>query len=825
MNEEAAFNSANQSGEEEKPAISNALIALGIAIAGKRREAVLARLESGIESIWDSCEEAYLGIDDSNRHQYKGRFTKAVSGSGPVSKYPGEEGENRSTAYVRLTTRYVDFAATKLSEIALPIDDKAFSLDATPVPDVDPTQGATPTAQPAMPGGIGGLLGGGQMGAPAMAPGPAAAGGPAFPGAAPQGVPPAVSGEQAPVPAAVGAAIGGSQDPLQAQENANHEAAKKAENRIWDWMVEGGYTREMRRVFHDSARIGVGVLKGPIPDIKKARKLTTDGQIAKLEIVEKVVPVTRRVDPRNLFPAPGCGEDIHDGEFVFEREFVSRKTLLNLKKRKGWNADAIEQVLKEGPGKVNSDAATSDNDEQRTRHQFERWTYYGLLTLEELLAAGVKVPKDEETGDYTMQDAHAIVTLINDTVVKAVLHPLDSGNFPFRVFPWTVRDGHWAGVGVAEQMEMPQRMVNAGTRAMLNNAGKSSGVQIVLDRGSIVPQNGKWEIVPDKVWLKAADAIIDDVRKAFFMFEYPNIQQQLMPIIEYGLRLAEEHTSVPLVSQGFYAQGGSPQTFGQAELQNNNANAMLREKGRMVDEYITEGLVADFYEWLLVDPDVPDDEKGDFSINAKGTSAMVERAIQEFTLIQMLQLSANPAFGADPKKTYAMLLRSKHIDPSDIQYSEQEMQQMASQTPPPPPQVLAAQINAKAKVDAANISAQADLHKSAMDTDRDTVYINAQRERDAQNAQSNREELQLKYQLAILDYANKRNISINEIRAELANNAMKLKTEKELAAMATAASLHKHHNPAMEPAVEVPGRAANGHALDQMPADALSGEQ
>jgi hypothetical protein len=44
---------------------------------------------------------------------------------------------------------------------------------------------------------------------------------------------------------------------------------------------------------------------------------------------------------------------------------------------------------------------------------------------------------------------------------------------------------------------------------MLNNAGKSAGSQIVLDRSCITPATGTgndWTLTPDKIWFKNADA-------------------------------------------------------------------------------------------------------------------------------------------------------------------------------------------------------------------------------------------------------------------------------------------------------------------------------
>src|ERR1700749_231586 len=116
----------------------SALAAIGVEIAGKRDEARTARKSAGIETTWQEAEEAYIGIDDANRHEFTdGRWSKPLALEGPVTtgrrnKNPG----HKSTAYHRLTSRYVDAGAAKLGEILLPADDKAFSINLMPVPEL-----------------------------------------------------------------------------------------------------------------------------------------------------------------------------------------------------------------------------------------------------------------------------------------------------------------------------------------------------------------------------------------------------------------------------------------------------------------------------------------------------------------------------------------------------------------------------------------------------------------------------------------------------------------------------------------------------------------
>ena len=764
------------------------LEALGIALSEKRSEAVSGRLESGIETIWLECEEAYLGIDDMNRHEFAGaRWAKPTTMEGPVTTGARTGDGNRSTVYPRLTSRYVDAGASKLGEILLPIDDKAFSFEPTIVQD----KTAQPEAMPQMPMGM--PQGAPQAGIP-----------PAMPGMPQEGMP------QAPVAPA--------KDP--AYEHAK-ECAKKAEKRIWDWMMECGHASEVRKVIHDAARLGVGILKAPYPDVQTSKAYRNGS----LEVISKVVPKSKWVDPWNCFPDPSCGENIQAGDYFWERDFISPRTLKGLRKHDGYLKDQINKVLKEGPGKCNTEGRNPNEKEKK--HSFEIWYFYGAVSRKDLelaQATGLdSIPED-------MEDIYAIVSIVNDTVIKAVINPLESGDFPYHNVPWQRRSGHWAGVGVGEQVRIPQRMLTAATRGMLNNAGKSAGSQVVIDQGSIIPADGNPYIVPDKLWYKAADSITDDVRKAFAVFQIPNITPQLMSIIEYAMRLAEESTSIPLVTQG---QTGptTPETFGATQMQNNNAMTLLRNIGYSFDDHITVPVVNQYYEYLLLDPSVPDEEKGDFKINAHGSVALVERAMQDQTIFQMGGMVVNPAFGADPKKWFAEFLKTKRLDPRSIQYSEEDQAKMAQQPPPPPPQIQAAQIRAESDAKKVQAQIQADMQKSQaemalereiaqmehatmqtrikVDTDRDTAFVASQSQKNQIDGELRIRELEMKLQIETLKYATQEKISLEDAKVQLARDSMKLSVTKELAGMKASADMMP------KPPIEPQGRAAPGHSYEQ----------
>lgn len=781
------------------------LEAFGRAIATLRNEAVTHRRSCGIEDVWEICEDGYIGRDKANRNQFgPNKWVKPMTTDGPVvADQPGPSSSGRSTVFPPLTARYVDAGSAKVCETFISSDDKSFSFRPTPLPDLikgkdDLTpvmsqvfpdipldREATPEEMAAMPG--------------------------LEPGQAPPRVPLTTK------------------DLVEEALEQAEEKAKRAERRIDDWLIECGARKEFRRMVGDMSKYGVGVLKGPFATRVKGQSVSVvkgeNGAKGRVlyQVSEKVQPAVRRIKPWNLYPDPACGENIHDGDYIFELDRFSPKQVRALKKCKGYHADLIDKVLAEGPARSMATATRDREIEQDERLRYDVWFFHGTIARADLELmnpdAAVGLSEDQS-------DVYAVVTLINDTAVYASVNMLDSGRFPYRAIPWLERDDYWAGIGVAEQMIVAQKIMTAAVRAMLNNAG--AGTQLVVNRSLVDPADEQWLIYAQKLWW--AKEGTEDVNKAFAAFTVPNDTAQMLKIIEFAFRLAEESTSIPLVTQG---QSGAttPDTFGATQLQNNNANQLLRRIANNIDDYGTEPLVRDLYEWLLLDPDVPDDEKGDFQIDAHGSAALAERAIQDQTIQSMSELvsKAAPIFGVDPKLWMKQWLKSKHLNPKDFQLTQEQQDKLDKTPPPPPPQVQAAMIRAEADMKNRQLDRDFDLQMARLDaqmeerrlqldealakidTDRDTTYVQAETERTRNEHTARMKELEEKFNLAVLDYSNKRGIAQDKVKADLAQTVMKLRTQKDLAGMRTAKDAPQVATPPTEPA----GRAPDGEAFQK----------
>ena len=417
------------------------------AICKKRDEAIAARKNSGIEDIWTGDDEFYQGFDDANRHEFQNAtMGKPTEGGASTENKPQRPG---STLFPNITAPYVDTAAAKISDMLMPTDWRNFKVDPTPVPDLLDDEEGFPPAVDATP-------------QPGLMPQPPM---PQNPAQAIMANPAAAAGAVDPK-----AQLKTLIDKVKALHAKAAAAAQKAEDEIWDMLVECQYQDEMRKVIHDAARLGTGVIKGPFPIKQTARRAAKDPQTGEYALIEKIEMkgASKRVDPRNLYPDyPACRENIHNGNFIFEHDPCTEKQLLALKGGVGpakYLDEAIDEAIKEGPNKANEN---NPGNVPMVKGNFPRWYYYGVLKGEELEAAGCECEDPEA-------QFPVIVTLVNDRVIKIALNPLEANEFPYDMLVWKARaDMPW-GIGVARQARVGQRMVTAATRNLMDNAGAAA---------------------------------------------------------------------------------------------------------------------------------------------------------------------------------------------------------------------------------------------------------------------------------------------------------------------------------------------------------------
>lgn len=584
----------------------------------KRREAISGRTGSGIEEEWTEDEEHYQGIDDANRAFQNANQLQRGGKASMIGTAPKDQGPSRSVVFLNITRPYVDAASARVADMLLPTDDRAWEIKPTPIPELSASQ-LSKLAQ--------------------------------------------AMGMQHPVEARYA---------IEAKQEQAKEAAERLQRAIEDPLVESNWHGEVRHVIEDSARIGSGVLKGPFPVQRTARMTRKDPVTGLTEFIkfDDIKPGSKRIDCWNFFPDPACGENIHNGSYTWEREFIGRRQLKEMLADESYDQAELMAVLREGPSRTREgiEAVYRASDDE-----FEMWIFYGHAAREYLARLGVELEEGDEDRMPTM------AVMINDRLVKAVLSPQEDGQFPYDVLAWQRRPGMPWGVGIARQIRTVQRMLNGATRAMMDNSGLSAAPQVIIGNG-VSPQDGSYVLRPGKVWRAEANADIQDVRAAFNSFVVPSVQTELMNIINFAMKMAEDTTGMPAMLQGI--RGDAPNTLGGMQMQNNNATSVLRRLAKRFDDYMTRPHIQRYFDWMM---SYSDDEsiKGDFDIEVRASSALVERDAQQQFLMSLLQVSKDPAFELDPAKLAAELCKGQRLDPKRFQLTDEQKAQRQQVQPDP----------------------------------------------------------------------------------------------------------------------------------------------
>jgi hypothetical protein len=670
----------------------SALDDLSAELIEKLDAAIEARVASSIDQRWQEDDDYYNGLENDDRLLKGKSIDSSLERNRKKSK--------RANVFLNITRRYTDAAAAKVADMLLPTDDKNWGITPTPIPNIQNFKDdQTPVIDP-------------------------------------QTMQPVIneSGMQKTVA-----------DHFKAVEQEAQRRCDLAEKRIEDWLVQCNFNSEIRKVIEYSAKLGVGVIKGPFPTIFKETKVTREGNSAIIELQEEIMPASKCVSPWNFYPDPSCGESIHNGSYVFERDSLTIKQVRALLDDPSYIKANVKSAMKEGTSKRRVEISSFVDD----KNTFEVWYFYGQITREDFIVAGGNIDDEKE-----LDVVDALVIMIGDKVVKATLNPLDSGRFPYDTMPWSKRENTWAGDGIPRQARTTQRMLNATCNSMMDNQGLSTGPNIFLRKSGITPADGEWTITPLKLWYMDDDVI--DARQAMQQVNITSNQAEAMGIIDFAVRMTEDVTGLPMLLQG--QQGSAPDTLGGMQMLNNNASTVLRRIARTFDDMITEPHLRAYYEWLLMYGE--EEEKCDSQIEARGSSALVERDIQNQTISNMMQLSLNPAFGIDPKKAFSEFLKSQRLDPKTFQYTEEElakMQQQAQQSPPDP-RIATAQINQQIK--------QQELEVKMEDNKIDRDF--------------EMQKLQMQREIEVLKLATQEKLSLEQIKAMLTDSAMKIKNQREI---------------------------------------------
>ena len=420
--------------------------------------------------------------------------------------------------------------------------------------------------------------------------------------------------------------------------------AEAMEREIDDVLTECDYPAEGRRCIHYAAVLGTGILKGPQVELfntSKYQQVEGGEWVGMIEQAER--PVARNVYPWDFVPDMS-GRELRDCEYVFERHYMTKKKIRTLPS--SYDQKAIQKLLKldatathqtvDGEGLYNELRSLSGLDQNYRDRRYEVWEYHGPIDIKILQEAGVELSEEE----IEMTEIDGIVIFSGDIVLKVMLNPYDTEEWPYSVFVCEPDEACIFGYGIPHLCANSQDILNTAWRQMLDNGAMAVGEQVVVNKKAVAPADGDWTLKPKKVWLATGDAATMDVQKAFSSFSINSHQQEYQNVIQLAKSFMDEESGLPMIAQG--EQGQVTPTLGGMSMLMNAANAVRRAQVKEWDDNVTKPMIRRFYAWMMQFSEKPE-IKGDMTIKARGTSALLVKEVQNQQVMALIQnFSQNP---------------------------------------------------------------------------------------------------------------------------------------------------------------------------------------
>jgi hypothetical protein len=315
---------------------------------------------------------------------------------------------------------------------------------------------------------------------------------------------------------------------------------------------------------------------------------------------------------------------------------MSLTDLRKLKTRPHFRKEAIERVVDNGFN-YNREYWESEMEDYGSSgtsiERFEVLEYWGFVDAEVLKDHDVAVPPELKDVD----SINCNIWISGNEVIRIVLNPFKPTRIPYYAVPYELNPYSFFGIGVAENMEDTQLLMNGFMRMAVDNAVLSGNLLIEVNETNLVAGQDT-NVFPGKVFRTEGGA----PGQSIFGTQWPNVSQQNMMMFDKARVLADEATGIPSFSHGQTGVSGVGRTASGISMLISAAGGAIKTVVKNIDDYLLGPLGKAFFSFNMqfdFDPNI----KGDLEVHARGTESLMASEIKSQRLMQFLQVvGGNP---------------------------------------------------------------------------------------------------------------------------------------------------------------------------------------
>ena len=433
-------------------------------------------------------------------------------------------------------------------------------------------------------------------------------------------------------------------------------AAKNMQKKIHDQLEESNASKHLRSTAFEMALFGTGIMKGPFAVDKEYPNWNDDGEY---DPQFKTVPKVNHVSVWNFYPDPDAN-NMDEAQYVIERHKLSRSQMRGLKKRPYFRSAVIDEAISLGEN-YNKEYWEDDLSDYAPEHGVERFEvleYWGMVDTETLEEQGVDIPEEL----MAMDELQANVWICNGKLIRMVLNPFKPATIPYVAAPYELNPYSFFGVGIAENMDDTQTLMNGFMRMAVDNAVMSGNLLIEVDETNLVPGQDL-TVYPGKVFRRQGGA----PGQAIFGTKFPNVSGENMQLFDKARVLADESTGFPSFAHGQTGVQGVGRTASGISMLMGAASGAIKNVIKNVDDYLLRPLGERLYRFNMqfdFNPEI----RGDLEVKARGTESLMANEVRSQRLMQFMQIASAPTLAPFAKFQYIIreIAKSLELDPDKV---------------------------------------------------------------------------------------------------------------------------------------------------------------
>lgn len=427
----------------------------------------------------------------------------------------------------------------------------------------------------------------------------------------------------------------------QAAKKKSAAQAKIAEDKIDEYLVEGGFYKALAEFIADLPIFPFACIKGPVVRIVPTLNWENGTAIS----TPRPRMFWERVSPFDIWWTPGAGDV--DNASIIERSRLSRADLNDLLDIPGYDVKEIRAVLDEyGRGglsdnwdSTDSERAVNESRENPVTNQSGMITcleFNGNVQGRMLLEQGMDAKYiTDGLRDYMVQ-----AWLIGTHIIKVQLSPSPRKRHNYFITSFEKMPGTPVGNGLTDIIADLQEGANSTLRALMNNMAIASGPQVMVDDTKLAAGEDADDMYPWKRWHFESDPISGSAQVPISFFQPNSISQELLAVYDKINAMADDMSAIPRYLQGQSAGGAGRTSSGLAMLMG-NASKILQAVAANIDRDVFDPLLTALYDIIMM-TDNSGLLTGEESVRVMGVTVAIQRETQRSRQLEFLQITANP---------------------------------------------------------------------------------------------------------------------------------------------------------------------------------------